>query len=218
MIRRWLIFLVVLLALVLTACGGDDSSDENSGEENDNTAVSSTPDDSEDNTENNDGRSPPISRTLPPTREVTPTFTLVPPSETPTLGPSNTPDDVAAAVCDAFAPDTVSNQDSESIQIGDEVTIYWHGPSANNITYVIELIDSDGLAIFAEETIELEYTFEPSYFEGPIQRAFYWRVIANQNGVPLDACGSLGGEIFVASAMGFTPSPSPTLAGDTSTQ
>ena len=204
--RRLLIFLFVIFALVLSACDSDDAGNEDGSEDKDADSVaSSTPDD---NQENNNEETQPSGRTLPPQREVTATFTPVPPTATGTM-------DAAAAanpdnptfdpnLCVSFRPDTVRNQDSEATRLGETATIYWFRVDAENATYVIQLYNSDAFAIHVDEIIDLEYTFDASLFTGSAGQAFYWQVIPYQNGAPLESCVALDGEIFVAAGQGPT--------------
>jgi predicted small secreted protein len=205
--RRLLIFLFVIFALVLTACGGDDKGSGDGGDENDNgDNVTSAPNDNQDD----NGETQPLGgRTLPPQRVATATFTPVPPTATATMdeGAVANPDNPTTDpnICVSFRPDTVSNQDSESIQIGEDATIYWFRVDAGNMTYLVQLYNSDALSIYVDEVIDLEYTFDASLFTGGVGQAFYWQVIPYQNSAPLEACGALDGEIYVNVGQGLTP-------------
>jgi hypothetical protein len=140
----------------------------------------------------------------------------VPPTATATIveGAVANPDNptIDANICVSFRPDTVRNQDSESTQIGEGATIYWFRVDAENMTYLVQLYNSDAFSIHVDEIIDLEYTFDATLFTGGVGQAFYWQVIPYQNGAPLEACVPLDGEIFVNVGQGLTP------AGGTSSE
>lgn len=208
MMRRWYILLFVVLALGLAACGGDDSGNENGEDANDN----GTPSESDENT-----REPQstlfLAPTLPPEREATVTFTPQPsPTEVepePTNA-SNTSNTADSELCASFRPDTVSNQASESIQVGNDVTIYWFSIQTDNISYVIQLYDSNAFSIYSDEVTNVEHTFDASLFSRNIGSVYYWQVIPYQNGSPLEACVPLDGEIFVNTNAGSGSTSNPT--------
>ncbi len=199
MMRRWYVLLFVVLALGLAACGGDDSGNENGEGGNDNGASS----ESEDNTGQPQSTLF-LAPTLPPARAATATFTPQPSPtevEAPPTNASNTSNNTGVTadseLCASFRPDTVRNQASESIQAGSEVTIYWFSIQADNISYVIQLYDSNAFSIYSDEITTVEHTFDASLFSRNIGSVYYWQVIPYQNGSPLEACVPLDGEIFV---------------------